>query len=335
MLFRDGAICFAVIHDHSPKSIESLLVEWGVIDEPALSCIEKSLRNYGSLLDCLDGEGLVSKTHLESFISSRLREFVYEVFKWDQGECRFIEEELDERREILVPMNTENLILEGARRIDEWSNIKSKVPSRHSVFRFCSENEGDQRLNLKPREWEILSLVEGKHSVNEINNAVGGDLFSTSKLIYGLVIMGVIELVGNDQDDDSGTNSEERLQGLVRKGMEYYSRLNLEKAVEKFEAAVKIDNECFEALRMLGEIYYKMDKLSEALIYLRKARSSNPDNQKTIFIKGYCHARMGEVNLAIKEWQELREKAKNPKIVELVKRRISAAREWEKVLQEY
>jgi tetratricopeptide (TPR) repeat protein len=335
IIFSDGNVCFAVVHDRVPKTTQALLVEWGVIDEASLARIENALRRYPTFLDCLEGEGIAGRAHLENFLANCIRECVYEIFKWDQGECRFIEEEIDQRREIMVPLNTENLILEGARRIDEWSNISDKVPSRHSVFRLSSENHEDQRLNLKPREWEILSLIDGTRSVKEVNDAAGGDLFSTSKLIYGLVVMGVINIVGGEESSAAGTDKETRLDVLLRNGRELYSRLNLEKAAAQFEKALQIDAECFEALRMLGEIYYKLDKPTEALIYLTKARTLNPDNQKAMFIKGYLHARLGEVSKAIAEWEELAEKTQNPQIADLVSRKIKTAREWEKVLQEY
>lgn len=335
ILFIEGSVCLASVHDRSPKLIENLLEEWGVVDESLMPDIDKALRNYKGLIDCLEGEGISSKTHLESFFAARIRECVYDIFKWENGDCRFIEEELDRKREVLVRLNTENIIMEGARRIDEWSNIKNKVPSRHSVFKLCPGNEEHQKLNLKPKEWEILSLIDGHRSVHEINNMVGEELFTTSKLIYGLVVMGVIELTEDDAEVQAGINNEERIDELVRKGRSYYSRLNLEKAAVEFEKALQVDPECFEALRMLGEIYYKLDRLSEALVYLRKARAQRPQNQKTLFIKGYLHARLGEVDQAINEWEHLREKARNPKIIELVKRRIAVAKDWEKVLQEY
>ena len=325
----------ASIHDRSPRSILDLLEEWGVVDQGSLVEVEKALPRYKSLVECLEALGISSGNHLENFLAARVRESVYNIFKWEKGDCRFIEEDLDGRREIIVHLNTENLILEAARRIDEWANIKSKVPSRHSIFRLCQGNEEGQALNLKPKEWEILSLVDSHNSVNEINDKVGEDLFTTSKLIYGLVVMGVIELVTDDIDPEIGAGNEERIEELLRKGRNYYSRLNLEKAAGEFEKALQIDQENFEALRMLGEIYYKMDRLSEALVYLRKAREMRPDNQKTLFIKGYLHARLGEVEQAIAEWEQLREKTGNPKIIELVKRRINVAKEWEKVLQEY
>ncbi len=86
---------------------------------------------------------------------------------------------------------------------------------------------------------------------------------------------------------------------------------------------------------MLGEIYYKTDKLSEALIYLTKARALRPDNQKAMFITGYLHARLGDVAKAIGQWEELKEVSTNPQIVELVTKKLELARQWEKVLQEY
>ncbi len=335
IIFRQGDTCFAVIHDRVPKTIETLLVDWGVIDEASLSRIEKALRRYPTLIECLEGEGIASRGHLENFLANCVRDCVYELFKWDRGECRFIEEEIDQRRDIVVPLNTENLILEGARRIDEWSNIGGKVPSRHSIFALSADTREEQRLNLKPREWEILSLIDGRRSVKEVNDAVGGDLFSTSKLIYGLVVMGVIELASGETAAVTGAEREGRLEDLLRSGREHYGRLNLEMAAAQFEKALQVDPECFEALRMLGEIYYKMDKLSDALIYLTKARLINPDNQKAMFIKGYLHARLGDIRKAISEWEELKEKGTNPQVVELVVKKLELARRWEKVLQEY
>ena len=103
IIFRQGDTCFAVIHDRVPKTIETLLVEWGIIDEASLSRIEKGLRRYPTLIECLEGEGIASRGHLENFLANCIRECVYELFKWDRGECRFIEEEIDQRRDIVVP----------------------------------------------------------------------------------------------------------------------------------------------------------------------------------------------------------------------------------------
>jgi hypothetical protein len=335
VVFKDGAVCLASIYKSSPRTIEELLVEWGVLDVESSARLSKKIKKYDNLIDAIDGEGITPRSHIESFLANRVRETVFEIFKWDEGEYRFDEEKLKEKSEVLVPLNTENLILEGARRIDEWSNIRSKVPSKHSVFRFCTENQEDHQLNLKPKEWEILSLIGGKRTVKEVTEAVGGDLFTTSKLIYGLVVMDIIELVDAEEDGDVQPGNEKKLGELLKSGRDCYNKLNLEKAAGEFQKALKIDSDCFEALRMLGEIHYKLDNLNEALTFLSRARDLSPDNEKAMFIKGYLHAHLGEISLAISEWQELGEKTQNQQIAEVVRKRIEVAKEWEKILQEY
>lgn len=334
VFFKEGSVCFARFHEGGLKSAVMLLLDWGILDQSALERIEENSKNYDNIFDCLEGEGIASRTYIENFVASRVRETVYEIFKLEEGDCEFIEEQRDERRELIVPLNTENLILEAARRIDEWSNIESKVPSSQSVFSICFKNVEEQQLNLKPREWELLSLVDGVRTVEEINEGVGEDLFSTSKLIYGLVVMGVIGLVEKEEKRSDG-DIIESVEELLRSGKEAYNKLNLESAADMFEKVLKIDPDSFEAHRMLGEIYYKMDRMNDALAHLRTARSLNPENQKTMFIMGYLHARLGEVSKAIVEWEELKKRTENHKIQELVKSRISIARKWEKVLQEY
>ena len=43
IIFRSGDTCFAVIHDRVPKTIETLLVEWGVIDDGSIARVENAL----------------------------------------------------------------------------------------------------------------------------------------------------------------------------------------------------------------------------------------------------------------------------------------------------
>jgi tetratricopeptide (TPR) repeat protein len=336
VLFEQGYVGFAYVHDRASESVKSLLIRWGIVDEKSYEDVERKLSKYDTMMDCLDGEGIVPRAYLKKYLSSRIQETVHDIFKWDAGVCRFMEEELDHKKELILPLNTENLILEGARRIDEWSNIEARVPSPHSIFRLCSLDHESHGLNLKPREWELLSLIDGHRSVYEANEVVGGDLFTTSKLIYGLVVMKVIQLVEEEDDTRPDFDSEERrVEELMRKGKYFFSRHDYQRASAEFEKIVQIDPDCFEAVRMLGEIYYKAGMLSEALIYLRKARSARPDNQKAIFIKGHLHARMGDIGQAIAEWKELLEKSNNPKVKQLIEDRLAVAGEWKRVLQEY
>jgi tetratricopeptide (TPR) repeat protein len=335
VVFNEGSVCFAAILGASAKSVEEQLVEWGILDTDLKKKLSKKIKKHESMIDAIEGEGGMPRKQIENFIAGHIRDTVFEILKWDTGQYRFDEAELDEWSEALVSLNTENLILEGARRIDEWSNIQDKVPSKHSVFRFGTENQEDHQLNLKPKEWEILSMIDGKRTVKEVSDGVGGDLFATSKLFYSLAVMGVIESVDGEEDGEAQPGNAQKLEDLLKAGREAYGKLHLEKAATHFEKALEIDSDCFEALRMLGEIHYKLDNHTDALDYLSRARELNPDNEKAMFIKGYLHAHLGEISLAVDEWEQLGEKTKNPQIAEVVRKRIEVAKEWEKILQEY
>jgi hypothetical protein len=336
VLFVEGAVGFASTYERVPKNTVALLVEWEVLGPDDFNRVDDSLRKYDSLSACLDGEGVVSTSYLSSIIASRTQRYIYELFKWNKGICRFTEMgEIDEKVDIIVSLNTENLILEGARQIDEWENITSKVPSPYSVFKICTSNDDGQKLNLKPKEWEILSLIDGKCSVREASEAVSCDLFTTSKLIYGLVVMDVIELVESRSGGVDTGDLVRKVDALVEQGIKHFAAGELEKAASEFEKAIQIDPSCFDAMRMLGEIYYKMNRLSEATVYLKKTRAANPDNEKAIFISGQLYARLGEVALAMEEWDELRKKSSSEEIVEMMEKNIRIAKKWRRVLQKY
>jgi tetratricopeptide (TPR) repeat protein len=337
VMFCDGAVGFASIYERVPKTALALLLEWDAIEKDAVRRVEATLHDYDSLADCLDNEGIIAREYLQRVVSSRTQDVVYEMFKWHQGACRYTEVgTYDEKLNVLVPLNTENLIMEGARRIDEWENITSKVPSPYSVFRINTETNDDQRLNLTPKEWEILSLIDGRCSVREASDAVSCDLFTTSKLIYGLVVMDVIELVENQPAAAEGVApAAPGLESLVGHGRKFHAEGELDKAAAEFEKAIQLDPGCREAMRKLGEIYYKLNRLGEASVYLKKARIADPDHEKTIFISGQLHARLGEVALAVKEWNRLKKMTSNRKIADIMQHNIETARKWVLVLQRY
>jgi tetratricopeptide (TPR) repeat protein len=337
VLFCDGAVGFASVYRKVPKTALPLLLEWRAVDKESVRRVEDTLHDYETLAECLDQEGIVAREYLNSIVAERTLETVYDMFKWHMGTCRYTEVgSYDEKLNILVSLNTENLILEGARRIDEWENITSKVPSPYSVFRICTSGGEGQRLNLNPKEWEILALIDGKCSVREASDSVSCDLFTTSKLIYGLVVMNVIELVDNQQAAANGADSAAPgVETLIERGERFFESGELDKAASEYEKVIQIDPGCFEAMRLLGEIYYKLNRLGEASVYLKKARNARPDNEKTIFISGQLHARLGEVSLAVKDWNKLKKMTSNRKVAEIMQHNINIARKWALVLQRY
>lgn len=134
-------------------------------------------------------------------IARRLRnEIEYVVFRtmeWREGYFTFEERPVPIEPEFAgggVP--TESLLMESARRIDEWSRITDKIPNLDAIPALgSSQGDDESQLHLLPHEWEVLALVDGRADLRGIARALGRQEFDAAKVIYGLVSTGVVEIV--------------------------------------------------------------------------------------------------------------------------------------------
>ena len=78
VVFKEGAVCFASVYEGSPKSIEELFAEWGVLDVESFAKLSKKLKKYDNLIDAIDGEGITPRNHIENFLSNCVRETVFD-----------------------------------------------------------------------------------------------------------------------------------------------------------------------------------------------------------------------------------------------------------------
>src|SRR5204863_21867 len=95
-----------------------------------------------------------------------------------------------------VRIPVEALLMEGARRIDEWSRIENRIPHVGVVPSLAPPPEGGGgELDLLPPEWEVLALIDGERSVRGLATALGRSDFEVAKTLLGLESAGVIVLV--------------------------------------------------------------------------------------------------------------------------------------------
>jgi hypothetical protein len=119
-------------------------------------------------------------------------EAVYALAIWSQGEFKF-EPGIATDQKTISKSNT-NLLMEAARRLDEWRVLSKKIPSTDMVPEFVILENREGQINLNTMEWLILSKIDGHRSIKSI--AAGGGLapFDVSKILYGLIAAGLIRL---------------------------------------------------------------------------------------------------------------------------------------------
>ena len=119
-------------------------------------------------------------------------EAVYSLAIWRDGEFRF-DTAVTAPRHTIQKSNT-SLLMEAARRLDEWRVLSRKIPSVDLVPEFVILENREGQINLNTMEWLLLSKIDGERSLRAIAGTAGLSVFDAAKLLYGLVATGLIRL---------------------------------------------------------------------------------------------------------------------------------------------
>ena len=200
--FDDGEVYYA-LSSGGRLALGRRLVGAGEVDTAELRA---ALDKQRELAD--DGEGLrlgqilldqgaIDQDTLETFVREQIQDAIFDLMRWDDGNFSFDSESddatVDEPIELSVTV--ENLIMEGSRRLEEWENVKKKIPSMDAVVAMQPRpGEGEVEVNLRPEEWQLLTLVDGQRTVGDLVDIYGQGEFSTCKLLFGLVGAGLLEV---------------------------------------------------------------------------------------------------------------------------------------------
>jgi hypothetical protein len=91
--------------------------------------------------------------------------------------------------------------MEGARRIDEWSRMNDRIPGAHVVPRLAlARDDSDAYLDLHPSEWEVLTLIDGNHSLRDIATELAISEFEVAKTVYGMLSTELIEIAPTETE---------------------------------------------------------------------------------------------------------------------------------------
>jgi hypothetical protein len=119
-------------------------------------------------------------------------EAVYELAIWNKGEFRF-EPGVGGEHRTISKSNT-NLLMEAARRLDEWRVLSKKIASVDLVPEFVVQEHREGQINLNTGEWMILSKIDGRRSIRAIAQLAALSVFDVAKILYGLVATNLIRL---------------------------------------------------------------------------------------------------------------------------------------------
>jgi hypothetical protein len=263
---RGGVVAAALGSD--PQPLGARLVRAGKITAEALDRARGlqsagDPRRFGDILVAL---GVISRRELERQLKAQLEEAVFDLLGWTEGYFRF-EEGSPCQAAVESPMRfpTEALLMEAARRADEWSRIGSKVSHLRLVPRLpSSDQSAGEPLDLVPFEWEVLAAVDGERDLHTLAVALGRSEFEVARTVYGLTNAGVVVL-----DDPARPGAEPEpgrdLAALLVPAREALAQGEYSLAAGALDEVLRIDPLMPEARRMLGLCQAALGQFEAAL----------------------------------------------------------------------
>ncbi len=197
LYFREGKLIHASIGSEDGY-LADMLLKAGKLsaDQAKMIQAQAEMQSDKQLGLALMNAGAVTQEDIVQSVKDYMLDIVYTLFNWTEGEFQFDQNTLPTDDRIAVPINLENVILEGSRRIQESELLQSELPDLNSVaLRFTDNPDARLRnVNLSVEEWRVISFINPRNTIKQIGQSNGMDDFQIRKIVYGMLQAGLVEL---------------------------------------------------------------------------------------------------------------------------------------------
>jgi hypothetical protein len=195
--FRTGKLIYASMNGRE-GSLVSVLNKAGKLTDEQARIIRERAKDASDkrLALLLIGAKYVTQNDIVNCIQQHTLDVVYNLLTWNQGPFRFDDDVQPDKDRILVPIDLENVIIEGSRRIKEIEQLTAHLPNLDMALKFPENaKEKFKGIHLSVEEWRVVSFVNGKNAIRQIAKANNMSELEIRRVVYGLEQAGLVELV--------------------------------------------------------------------------------------------------------------------------------------------
>jgi hypothetical protein len=200
LFFREGKLVYTTATGQDGH-LASVLARAGKLTQEQAKIIRErsNVQTDKELAMLLINAGHVTQQDILTSIRGDFLETVYGLFTWSDGLFHFEPNQLPDEDAITVPIDLENIILEGSRRVKEWERLQDELPDLDVTLKFTDRPQAQLRnINLSVDEWRVISYINPRNSIRRIAQRIGMDDFQIRKIIYGLLQAGLVEMIEPD-----------------------------------------------------------------------------------------------------------------------------------------
>ena len=195
LYFREGRLVHASTNAQEGH-LAAMLLKAGKLTREQAEAINNQA---GSSSDKVMGKylmdsRLVSRDDIVQGVKDYMLEIVYDLFTWTDGEFFFEQNTLPANDRITVPLNLDNVILEGSRRIQEFDKLHDELPDLGTIALKITDKPL-RDVKLTQDDWRVISHIHPRNTVKQIAMNNNMDEFQIRKIVYGMLQAGLVEVI--------------------------------------------------------------------------------------------------------------------------------------------
>lgn len=286
IFINQGRIVYATLLNRNVR-LGDILLNKGLITREALDqALQLQKQRKTRLGEVLVELGALSNDALLAELKEQITETIFTMLMWETGYFNFESDLLPSEEEITVQISPQEILLEGARRVDEWRKIENKLPPFETVL---VPRSGAVTLPLTNQETRIIGLVDGSRSIDEILKLSEFDFFETCRTIYGLLSAGLLDKPEKPLVTKKTAGDITEYKNL---GYAFFKTEMLDEAEREFRKVLEFDPKNAEALLYCGLIEIHRQRYDAAVERLLMAAQSEKHASVLINL-GYAYIKLG------------------------------------------
>lgn len=263
--FGDGRIVHAAIVN-SREGLGERLLRAGAIGADDLARVGAALGAHDDrqLSMALAARNLVDSDVLATACRTLVEDAVFVLFGWNQGTFSFEPDVATNADTPIVSISADALLLEGARRVDEWTLIEKKIPSLDLIFELDHGRVAAREVPLSEAQEQVLPLLDGTHDVQAIIEHTGLGTFEVGKALFGILTAGYAQRVGRSAARRQPA-PESRITEHRNLGVAFYRTGMFDEALREFRRVLALRDEDAVARFHIGLVHARRAEWQDAI----------------------------------------------------------------------
>ncbi|MBI1880670.1 MAG: DUF4388 domain-containing protein [Chloroflexi bacterium] len=195
LYFREGRLVYAATNTQEGH-LAAMLLKTGKLTREQAEAINNQASNSSDKVmgKYLMDARLVSRDDIVQGVKDYMLEIVYDLFTWTEGDFFFEQDTLPANDRITVPLNLDNVILEGSRRIEQFEKLQDELPDLGTIALKITDKPL-RDVKLTQDDWRVISHIHPRNSIKQIAMNNNMDEFQIRKIVYGMLQAGLVEII--------------------------------------------------------------------------------------------------------------------------------------------